>query len=333
MRSLSWTTARELYGNNDRVRIFQQPKNGGPGAARNRGVQEAEGEYIAFLDSDDEMMPFNLERIFTVAKQYDADVLHNNQVRIVVPLDDGQVPVEMLGHDEDTFINVFDMGELIKEVQVLPDDLSKRLARWKECEIHWLMGNKLIKRSFIIENDIVFPPIGLAEDAVFALQCLLAAKNYVLMPGGWLLFRINPESLTRSAKTVNSVLKSVKAELEVVNMLRKIAERTPFLQEKANFDIAVDTILYSMEVFSIRYGFKDVGEEALRADEGFASFFKDNFGDNAPYVEFLFYQLHEVYPELPKIFLLHLEALEEVKRNFKKAQAAGEEFIFERYKL
>ena len=63
----SLNLCRELYGNNERVQIVQQPENKGPGAARNRGVLEARGEYIAFLDSDDEMMPDNLQRIFTVA--------------------------------------------------------------------------------------------------------------------------------------------------------------------------------------------------------------------------------------------------------------------------
>ncbi|MGL1902923.1 MAG: glycosyltransferase [Fibrobacterales bacterium] len=35
------------------IRIIKQPVNGGPSTARNRGVSEAQGSYIAFLDSDD----------------------------------------------------------------------------------------------------------------------------------------------------------------------------------------------------------------------------------------------------------------------------------------
>ena len=52
-----------------RIRLIRQA-NAGVSAARNKGIEEANGEYVAFLDADDEWMPVFLEEIMSLQQEF-----------------------------------------------------------------------------------------------------------------------------------------------------------------------------------------------------------------------------------------------------------------------
>ncbi|WP_433466308.1 glycosyltransferase family 2 protein [Spirillospora sp. CA-128828] len=70
----------ELSRADDRLTVVHQPNSGGPGAPRNRGLEQASGKYVFFLDADDRLGPEALERMTAMAERNGTDIVLGRQV-------------------------------------------------------------------------------------------------------------------------------------------------------------------------------------------------------------------------------------------------------------
>lgn len=64
----------ELAKQDDRIRVIHLSKNQGLSVARNTGIAESSGEYLAFIDSDDYVLPDYIARLYGLLKKYSAEI-------------------------------------------------------------------------------------------------------------------------------------------------------------------------------------------------------------------------------------------------------------------
>jgi glycosyltransferase involved in cell wall biosynthesis len=78
-------TRERLVPQNGRIRYVYQ-SNGGPSKARNRGIDEAQGDLIAFLDADDQWLPEKLQKQWkNLQANPDACLVHTDLYRLYEP--------------------------------------------------------------------------------------------------------------------------------------------------------------------------------------------------------------------------------------------------------
>ena len=71
----------DKYADEDtRVRVFHK-KNGGIASARNLGIEQAKGEYIVFVDSDDYIHPRMFEYLVNEIEKHNVDIIVFNLKR------------------------------------------------------------------------------------------------------------------------------------------------------------------------------------------------------------------------------------------------------------
>ena len=196
-----------------RLKLVHMKKNtGSAGFPRNKGIEFSRGEYIFFMDSDDFVTPTALEELYTQAKNFDADVVHCEKFYVV--------PDEFSYHSEfRKHLKPWNYltGEkiLITEPLVWENNFEERIKFFGQRKLIWNMCNQLVRRDFIVNNEIQFCDIT-AEDMLFTICELCSAKRYILIPNVIYYYRQTEGSITHAKKTLPEFLSRKVKKLKTI---------------------------------------------------------------------------------------------------------------------
>lgn len=131
------------------IRVIHIPASGGPGRPRNIGLETALGEYVQFLDADDELAPTALQRLLRMARANGSDIVL------------GKFASETLARRQDLFTRNRGATTLAETPQLADGSMGP---------------TKLFRTALLREHEITFPEgWRQMEDQLFTLRAYLAA--------------------------------------------------------------------------------------------------------------------------------------------------------------
>lgn len=152
-------------------------ENGGLSSARNSGIKNADGDWLAFIDSDDLVAPNYVVKVFDFIKRADdADILmfHFKEFTDIIPT---------VKH---------------KLVQTKLKKVSKSEAMYYLTTLEWgnFTWNKLVRRKIFFR--IEFPVGRLFEDVATSYRCFERAKNIYVFDDVLYFYRQREASILHS---------------------------------------------------------------------------------------------------------------------------------------
>ncbi|SFM27369.1 teichuronic acid biosynthesis glycosyltransferase TuaG [Gracilibacillus orientalis] len=185
----------EYQKEDDRIRLILLEKNQGAAVARNTAIENAQGKYIAFLDSDDRWLPEKLERQLAFMQEHDYAFTYTGYNRVQVN-DEGKT--------------------LEKEVQMPENATYKQLL--KSCVIGCL--TVMLDREKI--TDIRMPNIRSRQD--YALWLHLTRRGYTAygLQEALAAYRVRSHSISSNKIRMAKQNWIVYREIEKLSLLKSV---------------------------------------------------------------------------------------------------------------
>ncbi len=207
---------RKYYNDNKKIKLIQHEKNKGLALTRNTGMDNAFGEYIFFIDSDDWIQADTLAALFKLAKTSNADIA---ACGISAVYQDGS---RKTLHSQ--------RGMIAGGAQALP-----LIANDKIFVTAW---NKLYSNELINKYKLRFADMY-HEDIMFAIETLFYCRLYVTIPDEMYNYYQTPASIVRGKYTDKHIISYIKLCSLFNQFVNKINKEDQILNEKA-----IDSIYY-----------------------------------------------------------------------------------------
>ncbi len=187
------------------LKILHHTENRGLSAARNTGLDAATGDYVFFLDSDDELPPRTIENLVRTADLYSNPHLVCGRVD-VLPQDNKALHI----------------SEKIPDY-IEGNEASSRAILRRYIPI--MACNKLVKREFLKANELYFKEGLIHEDNLWSFQMAGPIHNIAITRQITYLYHLNKQGLTLERITprrMESIKTIITSQIEMLAQERPL---------------------------------------------------------------------------------------------------------------